>query len=122
MDMGKHYDSIDIFFIISITFYFIILFLFISIFTYNYLDLVKEERKTKKNGLPKNINNKNVVTAKPKIETKMPKINKPLEMPQIKITLPSFKFNFNLKRKKCNLIRRYNYENNISYVRNNTEI
>ena len=47
--MEKHFDGIDIFFIVSISFYFITLFLFIGIFLFNYLDLLKQDQKNKKN-------------------------------------------------------------------------
>ena len=38
--MNKHYDGIDIFFIITISFYFIILFLFVSTFILGYFEVI----------------------------------------------------------------------------------
>ena len=53
--MNKHYDGIDIFFIITISFYFIILFLFVSTFLLNYLELIHNEYSHKhlKKTIPK---------------------------------------------------------------------
>ena len=108
--MSRHYDSVDIFFIVIISIYLIALFFFLSIIVSDKLNKYL-------------IDNKIIVKKQPI------KNNKPfkLKLPKMSLnfsTIPKQKLNYSQNKKvtkpePTNLIVNPNYKYNYSYIRNN---